>query len=432
MDEQQQEMVAQALLETVQERKDQDKQPQGTEEDPSQRETVARLVAQLEHSSDDLVAGSTMSSSLEPVFGLYNVSYVLPLAKNDTNNPVGGKWTRRRRSKQPEGQRSKESSGWLRRFGASARAFWIPQTRYLFQHVLPPNTTGIGALERETTTNDTTSSQPQPEPNVAVVAEAVNVVSLSVWGDWIRILVLLRGDCIPASQQTLTASSSAAPTNNNHNTTAFLGAVLTDPPNLQIRPWSPLAVQALFDAPRILVRPGRASTTTTRRRRRRSWLDWQVGPTSSVVLDTTFVNSQVRIGMGGTSGTRFVFGRLTEDQGAIGQPLHVWKEATEFQTILSSSQGPWSHRQALGGSLVLALAGGLVASLVGRWIRPSSMLVVTGLQGLIQTLGWSMTAVGTLLTLALAVSSGGIEQQQRRRQPQVRRRNPSSAATDSP
>ena len=122
-----------------------------------------------------------------------------------------------------------------------------------------------------------------------------------------------------------------------------------DPPNLQIRPWSPLAVQALFDAPRILVRPGRASTTTTRRRRRRSWLDWQVGPTSSVVLDTTFVNSQVRIGMGGTSGTRFVFGRLTEDQGAIGQPLHVWKEATEFQTILSSSQGPWSHRQALGG-----------------------------------------------------------------------------------
>ena len=310
MDEQQQEMVAQALLETVQERKDQDKQPQGTEEDPSQRETVARLVAQLEHSSDDLVAGSTMSSSLEPVFGLYNVSYVLPLAKNDTNNPVGGKWTRRRRSKQPEGQRPKESSGWLRRFGASARAFWIPQTRYLFQHVLPPNTTGIGALERETTTNDTTSSQPQPEPNVAVVAEAVNVVSLSVWGDWIRILVLLRGDCIPASQQTLTASSSAAPTNNNHNTTAFLGAVLT--------------------------------------------------------------------------------------------------------------------------ALVLALAGGLVASLVGRWIRPSSMLVVTGLQGLIQTLGWSMTAVGTLLTLALAVSRGGIEQQQRRRQPQVRRRNPSSAATDSP
>lgn len=125
------------------------------------------------------------------------------------------------------------------------------RTRELYQHILPP------------------------VPNATLaVAQAVNVVSLEALGGFLRLWVLLRGDVVPYQ-------NTASP-----------------------QPLSDLAVQAFFDPPRLFLRFFR---------QKEPCLSLSIGPKSSVVLDTTYIDSVIRVGKGGTSGTRFVFSRLAPD-----------------------------------------------------------------------------------------------------------------------
>merc|ERR1712086_657640 len=86
--------------------------------------------------------------------------------------------------------------------------------------------------------------------------------------------------------------------------------------NRTITPLTNLAVRAHFDQPRIFF-------GKRKKGKEYSYLALKLGPISSVILDTTFYDKMVRVGMGGTSGTRFVFTATTVE------------EAREYEALLS-------------------------------------------------------------------------------------------------
>ena len=178
-----------------------------------------------------------------------------------------------------------------------------------------------------------------------VVAEAVNVITLDAIWNLIRISIILRGDAVP-----LTIQERSSPTMNNKLT--------------------PLGIKAYFDSPRIVFgKSGR-------------FLNLRLGPKSSVVLDTTYIDEKIRIGMGGTSGTRFVFTKCAKDD----------VEAEEFKKLLLMK--PTGKSKIL--SFLLTFAG--TAGLCGK-----INLIPKALSRII--------AVSTLLVfLGTFFSTGGIEQ----------------------
>ena len=95
--------------------------------------------------------------------------------------------------------------------------------------------------------------------NYNSVAEAVNVVSLDALNGLLRIAVILRGDAVPLSSDELLELNS----------------------NRTITPLTNLAVRAYFDPPRIYF--GKRKDIN-----KYSYLPLQLGPTSSVILDTTY------------------------------------------------------------------------------------------------------------------------------------------------
>ena len=141
------------------------------------------------------------------------------------------------------------------------------RTRGTFQHLLPFNTTG---LSQSIYAKDG-------------VAEAINVVSLDALNGLLRATVILRGDAVPFSREE----------RNQMNANRSISTPLTN-----------LVVRAYFDPPRIYFGKRGSSNTGTIHYK---YLPLQLGPTSSVVLDTTYYDKLIRIGMGGTSGSRFVF-----------------------------------------------------------------------------------------------------------------------------
>ena len=219
---------------------------------------------------------------------------------------------------------------WTRKSGIAQK---ILKTRRSFQHILRVNETGCGATHVRLASGC----------DAEVVAEAVNVVSLdALWGR-LRATVILRGDAIALNA--------------------------TDRVTDTCQPLSALAVRALFDAPRIILgKSGR-------------WLYIHVGPKTSVVLDTTFVNDQVRIGLGGRSGSRFIFRRCNGDE----------LEANEFRALLS--RRPWSRKKTLSTLLVVAQASTYAAV-----TRKSARL-----------LGICFTVLTLLVAALIAFSGGGIE-----------------------
>jgi len=163
-----------------------------------------------------------------------------------------------------------------------------------------------------------------------VVGEAVNVVSLDAFG-LIRATVILRGDAIALNAKR--------------------------------------AVRALFDAPRIVFgKTGR-------------WFNINVGPKTSVVLDAPYCDANVRIGVGGRSGSRFVFRRCGADD----------VEANEFRALLSKK--PWSRRRTLTALLAIT-----AASTDGAVVRRSLRL-----------LGGAISLCSILVAALIAFSGGGIE-----------------------
>ena len=268
---------------------------------------IRQLIQQLEDSyvaPPLLIAGSssadsttTSSSSSSQIFnkliGYYNVSYTIKLEDDntDTDNPVGGKWTK-----------------------SNGIAQQLLSTKRSMQHVLPTNTTG---LLLSSTTNNTQHNN--------VVAEAINVIILRAFWGLFHVHVLLRGDAIPAVDDPPKRPRSKKKKKKKDKEDDLV-ASRAKLPTLSNR-----AVRVYFDPPRIVLETFG----------KRQLFNLNVGPTSSVVLDTTYVdNDKLRIGMGGTSGTRFVFSKCdetkdTEVKECINQ-LQLNRLTNKFKFVLGS------------------------------------------------------------------------------------------------
>ena len=285
------------------------------------------------------------ASRFNDLIGLYEVQHVL--TSNKKNNPVGGKWTRSN--------------------GIAQKLF---NTRKTYQHLLPYNQTGMSC-------------------NSSAVAEAINVISLDALGGLIRASVILRGDAVPLTSETL----------KDMNT------------NRTLKTLSNLTVRAYFDPPRIVL---------GKRKSRGGYkhLPLQIGPTSNVVLDTTYYDNKFRIGMGGTSGTRFVFARTNED------------EAKEYEELLNM---PLANKFKVMSRLGVVLALGLCVASGGAGIsmiwdcllafgsffnkyvlqkvvnsvskNPCSWILWSGMRALAGVVSF---VIGVLMVL-ISFSSGGIE-----------------------
>lgn len=236
------------------------------------------------------------------------------------------------------------------------------KTRATFQHILPLNSTGLAKNSA-----------------VGAVAEAINVISLDALGGMFRIWIVLRGDAVPLGREELAAANS----------------------NRTLTPLSNVAVRALFDQPFICF------AKRKRRTGEYSHLPIRLGPESSVVLDTTYCDDCVRIGMGGTSGTRFVFTR-TEDE-----------TATEFESLLSLRTVPrWKLLRNTGLALSASMyaATGFVGfdrlkAFIVYALRCTSntRLFGSGLKVGLRTIGVLMSILSGMAFAIVAFGSGGIE-----------------------
>ena len=294
-------------------------------------------------------------SRFESLLGLYDVSYVAKT--NENENPVGGKWTRNRGGGRNGGS-----------FLASLMRGLL-KTRGTYQHLLPPppppRRCDLSAESEQEDRQGGEGNAPAGSDD-AVVAEAVNVVSLDALFGLLSILVVLRGDAVPLSE--------------------------SERSNNEI-PLSDLAVRAFFDPPRIALSLRDARKRRNNNNNNRKFLNLSIGPTSSVVLDTTYADDKVRIGMGGTSGTKFVFRRLSEKE-------QESDEVIEFRSVL--------ERKPLGkvraaAAMVATTAAGLYCS-----AGPAIARKTTAFPIFLRILGSGFAALG-LVGLALVCSSGGIE-----------------------
>lgn len=178
----------------------------------------------------------------------------------------------------------------------------------------------------------------------------------------IRLTIILRGDAIPLAADERESCEEIAATKAKERGVAN-----------KVGKLSPLAVRAKFDPPRIVFgRKGRV-------------LNLNLGPRSSVVLDTTYCDDIVRVGKGGTSGTKFVFRRLSADN----EGANVNEGANEWRSLLA--------RRPLRKSKTLLVLG----SVLGWGIQ--SMRKARVLAGI------SISAVAALLAATVVFSSGGIE-----------------------
>jgi hypothetical protein len=217
---------------------------------------------------------------------------------------------------------------WTRKNGLAQK---ILRTRRTFQHILPVNETGRGARKVQTSAGE-----------LDVVGEAVNVVSLdSLWG-LIRATIILRGDAVALNA-----------TERIDNTCQQLSA---------------LSVRALFDAPRIIV--GKTG----------QFLNINVGPKTSVILDTLYIDDKVRLGLGGRSGSRFVFERCAVDD----------VEANEFRSLIARK--PWGK--------VRTLVSLLTGSGLGTYAAMSRGYNI---------IGGCVAAVASIVAALIVFSGGGIE-----------------------
>jgi hypothetical protein len=255
---------------------------------------------------------------------------------------------------------------WTRSNGFAQKLF---KTRKTYQHILPYNSTGLARYDGETS-----------------VAEAINVVSLDGLDGLLRATVILRGDVVPLSSGEL----------KDLNT------------NRKINLLSNLAIRAHFDAPRIFFGKRQFGSQDAFK-----YLPLQLGPISDVVLDTSFNDEFVRIGVGGTSGTRFIFTRTADD------------EAKEYEALLQ--QPPAKKPKLLGimTSILLAsfyIAFGNVIKLAAALSPPfltksthfsqvATLLSFAKMSigGLIRMIAGATGLVAGLGALLIAFSSGGIE-----------------------
>ena len=312
----------------------------------------------------------------EPLLGLYEVKSVLTTREGD--NPVGGKWTRK-----------------------SSLAQRLFRTRGTFQHLLPVNSTGLSAMRLRRDPNDAANAEERGE---VAVAEAINVVSLDALDGSVRATVILRGDAVPLSIEERTRTNA----------------------NRTITPLSDLAVRAHFDPPRIYF--GRRDNKKKWGKKSKrvedegeyTYLPLELGPSSSVVLDTTYFDEGVRVGMGGTSGTRFVFESTTVDEASEYESLLARRSEGNRAKVLLRMAGIMaaSIYVAFGGALGTDALMGVYASKLARVI--ANLKIATAPFSVVKRMV-QLASVGAKLVagltsvlsataiLLLLFSSGGIE-----------------------
>jgi len=223
----------------------------------------------------------------------------------------------------------------------SSKKLWV--IRRTLQHVLPKRSMG-GPVE--------------------AIAQAINVIRLDLFFGLLPVWIILRGDAVPLSDSERnskleeTISNIDAPNKRRPKTPPLL-------PDL-----SPSTVRVYFDRPRFAF--GRRT--------------FSFGPTSSVVLDTPYVDSRIRIGKGGTSGTLFVFSRVAdEDTEAI----------SEWKWLLEQDDSKFvTKRKALGAVGIYGILSGVASQVLVGWGRKVAMV----------NLG--LAAIGFLWA---ALGTGGIE-----------------------
>ena len=167
--------------------------------------------------------------------------------------------------------------------------------------------------------------RPNSIPNA--VAQAINVIRLDLLFGLIPVWIVLRGDAVPISQD------------QGISTTRLLSDL------------SARTVRVYFDQPRIAF--GKFA--------------FSFGPTSSVVLDTPYVDSRIRIGKGGTSGTLFVFRRVNDTEATA-----------EWKWLLDDRQKFFTKRKAfvvLGTVGILGACGIQFFEGVGRRMSLSAMFL---------------------------------------------------------
>ena len=179
------------------------------------------------------------------------------------------------------------------------------------------------------------------------VAQVINMIVLRVFSTF-TINVILRGDAFSV------AADNRKEIAEQRQTPGGLSAQ---------------TVQADFDPPRIIVC------------RKKPWLSLSLGPKSSVVLDTPFCDSRVRIGKG-SRGSQFVFVRTDDPR------------ADTWITLLGA--------KTLGKRSLLAMLGSLSGLL---WWSQARLL--SGIARWLIILPSAITT--TLLTALIAFSTGGIE-----------------------
>lgn len=260
---------------------------------------------------------------------------------------------------------------WTRSNGLAQKLF---KTRDTFQHLVPYNETGF---------SDTNLAKES-------VAEAINVVSLDAIDGMFRATVILRGDAVPLSAEEIYEMNS----------------------NRTLTPLSDLAVRAYFDSPRIFF--GRRCRGADY-----SYLPLQFGPKSSVILDTTYFDKLVRIGMGGTSGSRFVFAKTDGEEAKEYEAL-LRQPSVKKAKVLSRLGSIF----ALSVYVVLGSAG--IDNLAVR--LPQLFSIFTGLNAsnrmmtafrgivpvvskAIQVLAGITSVFAGLGLLSISFSSGGIERE---------------------
>ena len=314
---------------------------------------IANSISNLEASFNNSNSTLNRNDAVErfnPLIDLYRVQYVQSSnSKNKNNNPVGGKWTR--------------SNGIVQK---------IFRTRKSYQHLLPFNETGMSSSY---TIN-----------GVDAIAEAINVISLDAFDGRVRAYVLLRGDAVPLTFEELKQWNGNSGSNQTRTTL------------------SNLAVRAYFDPPRIVFGIKRKKNGLY------SYLPLQLGPSSDVVLDTTYYDDIIRIGMGGTSGTRFVFVRTNKDD----------EEAKEYKDLLAmplANKVKVMSRLGVIMTLSMYIASGGGIGLVNLWKRMSvfgpslikPQLINLAVFSRFRILAGISSLVTGLLLLLISFSSGGIE-----------------------
>jgi hypothetical protein len=191
------------------------------------------------------------------------------------------------------------------------------------------------------------------EKNDAAVAQVVNLIYLEcLWGI-LPIWIILRGDAVLISKD------------NNEQVQEQYSKKKRQQlvPNLSKR-----TVRAYFDKPRIAL--GKVLIS--------------FGPTSSVVLDTPYMDNRIRLGVGGTSGTKFVFRRLPKDD---KEAIDAWKWILEKPSMITKNNS----------SLSLLIVG--LLSSYGWTILRGVSKYVSGISAFL-----SFASLGLVLS-----STGGIE-----------------------